>query len=49
MGNRIRWATKQILPLSYVSEYGVEGERRLSIWRMWMGRCFNVREYTLKG
>lgn len=41
------WYIKQLLPLLYVSTYTEDGQRKLAIWRMWLGRCYNVREYTL--
>ena len=44
---RLVWCIKQLLPLMYVSEYREDGYRRLTIWRMWMGRCFNVRDYGI--
>jgi hypothetical protein len=34
--NHIAWYAKQLLPLSYIG-----GGLR---WRMWMGRCFDVRK-----
>ena len=41
------WYIKQLFPLTYVSTYR-EGEgRKLSIWRMWFGRCFAIRTYKL--
>ncbi len=50
---KIKWYIKQLLPLQYISQYSVihkdaTPEKKLSIWRMWFGRCFWHREYTLK-
>lgn len=51
MIERIKWYLRQLLPLTYVSKYAErEGEvwiPRLTIWRMWFGRCYAVRSYRL--
>lgn len=42
---KVVWYLKQLLPLTYWTTYregGVDGPRRLAIWRMWLGRCFDV-------
>lgn len=50
---RLKWYFKQILPLVYVSTFteviaeSKEEIRRLCIWRMWLGRSFNVRHFDL--
>ena len=47
---RLKWYLKQLFPLTYVATYSVPGEwhrRKLCIWRMWFGRCFNVRYFNL--
>jgi len=45
---KIKWYLKQLLPLFYTSEFtDQEDIRRLCVWRMWLGRCFNVRWYVL--
>ena len=44
---RIKWYFKQLLPLTYVTEY-TENERRVvTVWRMWFGHCFNIREWEV--
>lgn len=45
--DEILWYLKQLLPLIYVSEFKENGVRRLCIWRMWFGRCFNIRYFNL--
>lgn len=37
------WYLKQLLPLAYRSTYLCDGKLCRSTWRMWLGRCFNVR------
>lgn len=46
--NKITWYLKQILPLTYVSTYRQNGNRKLSIWKMWFGKCFKIRQFDLK-
>jgi len=45
--NRLSWCLKQLLPFQYVSTYTEDEQRKLSVFRMWFGRCFNVRTYSL--
>ena len=54
--NHVIWYLKQLLPLRYESEFiehiedsesAEGGQPTLCIWRMWMGRCFNVRYWRL--
>jgi len=43
--NRLAWYFKQLFPLRYVSVYTQDGNRRLDTWRMWFGRCFDIKHY----
>jgi len=45
--DKIIWYFKQLLPLMYVTEYGEEGKQFVTVWRMWFGRCFNVRKWEI--
>jgi hypothetical protein len=45
--NKFIWMLKQLLPLSYVSEYSTNGHREVAVWHMWLGRCFNVKRWTV--
>jgi hypothetical protein len=49
MLRKLEWYARQLLPLTYVSKYGQDNKTMLCIWRMWFGRCFNVRYYELAG
>lgn len=40
--NKIIWAIKQLLPLTYRTTYGENGKRYFCVWQMWFGRCFNI-------
>lgn len=42
------WYIKQLFPLAYVSTYTEKGKRRLTVWRMWLGRCSNIRTFILE-
>ncbi len=44
---RIVWYLKQLLPLTYVSTYGQDGDRWVTVWRQWFGRTYNVRRWRL--
>ena len=44
---RIIWYIKQLLPLHYESRYREDDKPRLTTWRMWFGRCFEVCSFEL--
>lgn len=45
---RVKWYLRQLLPLVYVSRFTDQaGIKRLCIWHMWLGRCFNTRWFVL--
>jgi len=39
------WYLKQLLPLKYKTEYIEGGQRYFEEWRMWFGRCFNIKRF----
>jgi len=39
---RIKWYFKQLLPLSYVSEYKENGIPKKTTFKMRLGRCFDI-------
>ena len=40
---RFKWYLKQLLPLNYDSNYK-EGNKKIHvIWKMWMGKCYNIK------
>jgi hypothetical protein len=47
---RLKWAIKQLFPLTYKSRFTEMGTgiERLCVWRMWFGRCYNVEWYALQ-
>lgn len=48
--NKIKWAIKQLLPLTYRTEYRDEQERKhYTVWKMWFGRCFNINDIIYQG
>jgi hypothetical protein len=44
---RAVWYIKQLFPLRYKSEYREDDKPRLTIWRMWLGRCFSIESWEL--
>ena len=48
MRGRIVWHLRQLLPLTYRSRYRDEaGRRHFCVWKMWMGRCFEVEDVVV--
>ena len=47
--SKTSWYFKQLLPLRYTTIYGRHDKVYLAIWRMWMGKCFKIKEYELAG
>ena len=47
MIQKMIWYAKQLLPLTYVSTYKVEGAPRLTVWNMWFGKSYNIQNFNL--
>ena len=48
MRERIKWYARQLLPLTYRSHYSDEaGRRHFCVWKMWLGRCFDVEDFII--
>lgn len=45
---RIKWYFKQLLPLTYVSEFTENEIRKVCVWKMWLGRSYDIREWEVK-
>lgn len=51
--NKIVWMLKQLLPFMYYSDCLIDSGdgrgdvRTVYIWRMWMGRQFNVKSWEI--
>ena len=39
---------KQLLPLSYYSNFEENGANIIMTWKMWFGKCFKIRKYEIK-
>jgi len=39
----MRWFLKQLLPLNYETTYRQSSEKYFCRWRMWFGKCFNIK------
>lgn len=48
--HKLIWYIKQLLPLKYHTTYtdAATNQRIITVWRMWLGRCFWVQEWELK-
>lgn len=40
----IRWGLRQLLPLTYRSHYEQDGKKHFTVWRMWLGKCFDQED-----
>ena len=48
--NRIVWYLRQLLPLTYVSEYIIhvnEDIKQVCVWKMWMGHSYNIKRWNV--
>lgn len=41
---RLRWAVKQLVPMTYWTTVGRDGHDHFVIWKMWLGRCYRVMD-----
>lgn len=44
---KIVWYLKQALPLTYRTFYGENSARHFVVWRMWLGRCFDITDVRI--
>lgn len=42
-----KWGVKQLLPLTYRTEYKAQGEKHFAVWKMWFGRCYKIDDVTV--
>lgn len=45
----MKWYIKQLLPMTYWTRYKEGGETRFVIWKMWLGRSYDIVDYAIKG
>lgn len=43
----MKWYLKQLLPFMYVSKYREDGRQYVSVWKMWLGRCYRHRKFEI--
>ena len=43
------WYLKQLLPLTYESEYYGEDGKYCSIWKMWFGKILWCKQFKIEG
>lgn len=41
--DNVIWYVRQLLPLKYRTVYEEDGKRYSCEWRMWFGRCFDIK------
>ena len=39
---RTAWYLRQLMPMTYRSTYRDVDGKHFTVWRMWLGRCFDV-------
>jgi hypothetical protein len=44
---KIKWYLKQLLPLTYHSKYECGGNKKICIWKMFLGICYDIEEYSI--
>lgn len=43
MLNKIIWLIKQLFYLDYYSYYESEKKKYVTTWKMWLGKCYNIK------
>lgn len=41
------WYLRQLFPLTYRTTYGENGQRHFCVWRMWLGRCYDIDDVVI--
>jgi hypothetical protein len=41
------WHLKQLLPLTYRTEYGQDGKQHFVVWKMFFGRCYKIDDVVI--
>lgn len=44
----MKWYLMQLFPFKYDTVYEEDGVKKVAIWNMFLGRCYNIREYIVK-
>ena len=45
---KIKWFLRQLLPLTYRSRYTSNNEPHFCVWKMWLGKCYQVEDYVIQ-
>lgn len=43
----MKYYLKQLIPLTYTSEYTDDEGDKVCIWKMWLGRSYNIKHYKI--
>jgi hypothetical protein len=46
---RLLWYIKQLFPFTYVTDYCEDEKHWVCVWKMWIGRCFDIRKWEVRG
>lgn len=46
---KLIWYVKQLWPCTYRTTYVENGRRHFTVWRMWLGRCFDIDDVVVAG
>lgn len=44
----IVWILRQLFPLTYRTVYVQDGRKHFVVWRMWLGRCFDIDDVVVQ-
>ena len=45
---KLLFILKQLLPFTYISKYKTgNGEHKLTVWKQWFGKPFNIKTFNL--
>lgn len=45
--NKIVWPLKQLFPHTCRTTYYQEGKKHFCVWKMWLGRCFDIDDVVI--
>lgn len=44
---KITWYLKQLLPLTYRTRYKENGKQMFTVWKMWLGKSYNIDKFVI--
>lgn len=43
----MKWFLKQLLPLTYRTNYTEDGQKHFTVWKMWFGRSYSIDDHII--